>query len=40
MCPMILSFTSVLFCLVPVSDKTLTVISFLDKFNVGVKKGA
>ena len=37
---MILSFTSVLFCLVPVSDKTLTVLRFLDKFNVGVKKGA
>lgn len=35
-----LSFTFVLFGLVSVSDKTLTVLSFLGKFSVGVRKGA
>lgn len=35
-----LSFTFVLFGWVPVSDKTLTVPSFLGKFSVGVRKGA
>ena len=33
-----LSFTFVLFGWVPVSDKTLTVPSFLGKFSVGVRK--